>query len=128
MGDTFGLQFLLDDTDRALVSFELEIGWATAAGVDVAALLGANAGRFSLAHVKDVAASTVPNFAFRQDPAPVGQGVIDFASLLPKAYEAGVRAFFVEQEAPFAGDRLEAMAKYNAYLAGLRARKGGSAD
>jgi len=59
-------------------------------------------------HVKDVKATTKPNFAFQMDPTEVGSGSIDWKKLLPAAYAAGVRDFFVEQEAPFEKPRIEA--------------------
>jgi sugar phosphate isomerase/epimerase len=38
----------------------------------------------------------------------VGSGTIDWKRLLPAAHAAGVRDFFVEQEAPFDKPRIEA--------------------
>jgi sugar phosphate isomerase/epimerase len=105
---TTGLEILLKDTDPALVSFEMDVGWVVAAGHDPFALLKAHAGRFKQVHVKDVKASTKPNFAFRQDPTEVGSGIIPWKRLLPAAYAEGVRGFFVEQEPPFERPRIEA--------------------
>jgi len=59
--------------------------------------------------VKDVKATTKPNFAFQQDPIEVGGGVIPWPKLLPAAYGEGVRGFFVEQEPPFTRPRIEAV-------------------
>ena len=108
-GDTNGLAILLANTDPALVQFEMDVGWVVAAGHDPFALLKAHPGRFRQMHVKDVKATTRPNFAFQQDPAEVGAGIIDWKRLLPAAYAAGVREFFVEQEPPFARPRLESV-------------------
>jgi len=108
VGGTTGLEILLKGTDPALVSFEMDVGWVVAAGHDPFALLMAHAGRFKQMHVKDVKASTKPNFAFRQDPTEVGSGIIPWKRLLPAAYAEGVRGFFVEQEPPFERPRIEA--------------------
>jgi sugar phosphate isomerase/epimerase len=108
-GGTTGLEILLRKTDPALVQFEMDVGWVVAAGVDPFALMKAHPGRFRLMHVKDVKATTKPNFAFQQDPTEVGSGVIDWKRLLPAARAAGVRDFFVEQEAPFDKPRIEAV-------------------
>ncbi|HXA39887.1 MAG TPA: sugar phosphate isomerase/epimerase [Phenylobacterium sp.] len=108
VGGTTGLEILLKGTDPALVSFEMDVGWVVAAGHDPFALLKAHAGRFKQMHVKDVKASTKPNFAFRQDPTEVGSGIIPWKRLLPAAYAEGVRGFFVEQEPPFERPRIEA--------------------
>jgi len=104
-----GMELLLRGADPALVQFEMDVGWVVAAGHDPFAILKAHPGRFRQMHVKDVKATTKPNFAFQQDPAEVGSGIIDWKRLLPAAYAAGVREFFVEQEPPFERPRLEAV-------------------
>lgn len=50
----------------------------------------------------------------RNDPADV-----DWKRILPLGYEAGVRYFYVEQEPPFAGPRMEAARTDYRYLARL---------
>jgi len=109
VGGTTGLEILLKNTDPALVQFEMDAGWVVAAGADPFALMKAHPGRFKLMHVKDVKASTKPNFAFQQDPTEVGSGIIDWKKLLAASYAAGVRDYFVEQEPPFEKPRLEAI-------------------
>jgi len=108
-GAANGLEILLKGTDPALVQFEMDVGWVVAAGHDPFALLKAHPGRFRQMHVKDVKATTKPNFAFEQDPTEVGSGIIDWKALLPAAYAHGVRDFFVEQEPPFVRPRIEAV-------------------
>ena len=107
-GGTTPLEILLNNTDPKLVTFEMDVGWVVAAGADPFALMKAHKGRFSQMHVKDVKATTKPNFAFQQDPTEVGSGIIPWVKLLPAAYAEGVRGFFVEQEPPFARPRIEA--------------------
>ena len=109
VGGSTGLAQLIKDTDPTLVSFEMDAGWVVAAGADPAALLAAYPGRFSAMHVKDVKASTRPNFSFQLDPCEVGRGTIDWKSLLAKAYRANVRQFYVEQEPPYSMPRLESV-------------------
>jgi sugar phosphate isomerase/epimerase len=108
-GPTNGQEILLKNTDPALVQFEMDAGWVVAAGHDPLALLKAHPGRFRQMHVKDVKASTKPNFAFQQDPADLGTGIIDWKRILPAAHAAGVREFYVEQEAPFDKPRIESV-------------------
>jgi sugar phosphate isomerase/epimerase len=119
VGSSTGLDQLIQNTDPALVSFEMDAGWVVAAGADPAALLAAHPGRFSAMHIKDVKASTRPNFSFQLDPCEVGQGTIDWKSLLPKAYKANVRQFYVEQEPPYSMPRLESVAVSFKYLNAL---------
>jgi sugar phosphate isomerase/epimerase len=61
------------------------------------------------------------NFALSMKPAEVGSGMLDWASILPAAYDAGVRHFYVEQEPPFAMPRIEAARKSFGFLSQLRA-------
>jgi sugar phosphate isomerase/epimerase len=113
------LGLMIQGTDPTLVSFEMDAGWVVAAGADPVALLTAHPGRFSAMHVKDVKASTRANFAFEQDPCEVGRGIIDWKTLLAKAYQASVRQFYVEQEPPFSKSRLESVAMSFNYLNAL---------
>jgi len=109
VGGTTGLEILLKATDPALVQFEMDVGWVVAAGADPFALIKAHPGRFRMMHVKDVKATTKPNFAFQQDPTEVGSGIIDWKRLLAASYAAGVRDYFVEQEPPFAKLRMDSV-------------------
>jgi sugar phosphate isomerase/epimerase len=116
-----GYEILLANTDPDLVHFEMDAGWVAAAGQDPFALLRDHPGRFVAMHVKDIKATTKPNFVFEQDPTEVGSGKIDWPRLLPAAQAAGVRDFFVEQEPPFAHSRLESVGISFDYLSKLRA-------
>lgn len=122
LGDTNGLELLLKHTDPDLVSFELDVGWVAAAGVDPAMVFAHHKGRFTHMHVKDIKATTQPNYVLKMDPTEVGSGRLDWARLLPAAYAAGVRAFFVEQEPPFTRPRMEAAKISHDFLAGLVAK------
>lgn len=76
-----------------IMSFELDLCWATKAGVDPVDLFKQHPGRFPLWHVKDLDKS-------RQGPVPVGQGVIDFKRIFDNAGTAGMQHFFVEHDMP----------------------------
>jgi sugar phosphate isomerase/epimerase len=121
LGSTNGLEVLIKNTDPALVTFEVDIGWVAAAGADPYAFLGAHKGRLSLMHVKDIKADTKGNYALSMDPAEIGSGSLDWKRLLPAAYAAGVREFYVEQEPPFTRPRIEAAKISFDYLAGVQA-------
>ncbi|MBJ7443020.1 MAG: hypothetical protein JHD32_01650, partial [Sphingobium sp.] len=60
------------------------------------------------------------NFALSMKPAEVGSGVLDWGKILPAAYKAGVRHFYVEQEPPFTIPRLEAIGRSAEYLHALK--------
>ncbi|HEX8756592.1 MAG TPA: hypothetical protein VF745_09655 [Steroidobacteraceae bacterium] len=72
--------------------------------------------RFRLMHVKDIKAATLPNHAFEMDPADVGSGTLDWKAILPAGYNVGVRYYYVEQEPPFAGPRMDAARADYRYL------------
>lgn len=118
-GEGTGFDILVKNTDPALVTFEMDIGWVAAAGVDPLALLKKYKGRFSLMHVKDIKADTKPNFDLAMDPAEIGSGKLAWKTLLPTAYAEGVRGFYVEQEPPFTRPRIEAAKISYDYLAGV---------
>lgn len=116
-GASTGLDILIAETDPKLVSFQADVGWIAAAGVDPLAYIQKHRGRFSAMHVKDIKTSTQPNFDLKMDPTEVGSGRIDWKRLLPAAAAAGVRGFYVEQEAPFERPRIEAAKISHDFLA-----------
>jgi sugar phosphate isomerase/epimerase len=81
---------LLKETDPALVDFELDLGWAVAAGADPLALFDKYPGRFKLLHVKDMNAEN--------QSVVVGQGKIDFAAIFAQSEKAGAQFYIVEYE------------------------------
>ena len=116
---TRGWDILIADTDPKLVSFEVDIGWVVAGGLDPVALLDGLAGRVRQLHVKDLNAPSEPKEALKMDSTEVGSGIVDWRKVLAAAYRAGARQFYVEQEPPFKLDRFEAVAKSYAYLNNL---------
>ena len=121
VGGKTGLDIMLAETDPKLVMFELDIGWAAAGGKDPVAVFAKNPGRYRAAHMKDLKPSSQPNFEFKMDPTEVGAGKLEWGKILPAAYKAGVRMFYVEQEPPFEFPRLVSAAKCFAYLDALKA-------
>jgi sugar phosphate isomerase/epimerase len=115
LGNTNGFEVLMRETQPDLVSFELDAGWAAAAGVDLIQLLARHPRRFRQMHLNDLA-DTPTNYVFQLDPAVIGSGTIDWSAVLHAAYAAGVRQFFVEQEPPFTQDRFAAIAESAAHV------------
>lgn len=83
---------LLDETDPALVDFELDFFWVRKAGQSIIPVLGKAPGRFTMAHIKDMDA--------QGDMADVGAGVIEFADILGNEAASGLRHLFVEHDQP----------------------------
>ena len=83
---------LLENTDPALVGFELDCYWASFAGHDPLHILQEHGDRIRMLHLKDKLADG--------SMAPVGEGVIDFAAVLAKASALGIKYGFVEHDNP----------------------------
>lgn len=86
--------WLVRDTDPALVAFELDVYWAQYAGTDALAAIEGLTGRVPLLHVKDMAAD-----ASRAD-VPVGAGCMPWPAIFAAAAKAGTEWYIVEQDYP----------------------------
>ena len=106
-----GWDVLIAQTDPALLVFELDLLWATFAGVDPVQLFQRNPGRYPLWHVKDIRrlretmASVPANHTTMQaitaaaaQLTAVGTGDIDFARIFAQARTAGLEHYFVEND------------------------------
>jgi sugar phosphate isomerase/epimerase len=115
------LDVLMKTTDPKLVSLELDVMWASVAGVDPVSVLKQYGDRIPLVHLKNVAPGTaqrfneeIPKEAFRE----LGNGAVDIPAVLRAAKEAGVKHYFVEQdETP--GDPLQSLRASFQYLESL---------
>jgi sugar phosphate isomerase/epimerase len=95
------------------LGLELDLGWAWAAGEPPEALLRATAGRCSLAHLKDLRRTDG-----EVSDTPLGDGEIDWRSIVPVALEVGVEWLIVEQDHP--GEQpVAAVARSFEYLEGV---------
>lgn len=115
-----GYDELLRQTDPALVTMELDIGWVVTAGVDPLTYLTRHAKRISLLHVKEVrkGARTVTDRLDAQT-TEVGSGQIDWRELFAAMKPETIRHYFVEQE-NFERPPLEAVKISFDYLHGLQ--------
>jgi sugar phosphate isomerase/epimerase len=90
--DTLLINNLLDATDPALVSLEIDVYWAAYAGIDPLAFLQRRGDRVPLLHVKDMEAS--------REMTEVGAGTLDMAAIISAAQAGGTRWFIVEHDHP----------------------------
>jgi sugar phosphate isomerase/epimerase len=88
------LDGLLTGTDPALVSFEMDVYWVTKAGHDPLALMAKYPGRFPLLHIKDATAAP------ERRMVDVGEGTIDWRTILTTANRQGLQHAFVEHDQP----------------------------
>ena len=90
---------LMQNTDPALVDFEMDIYWVVTAGQDPVEWMKKYNWRFKLCHVKD----RKKNKPFREGESNqsciVGKGSIDYKSILGEAKNLGMKYYILEQEA-----------------------------
>ena len=98
-----GYEILLKETDRNLVSFELDLYWVVRSGNDPVKLFKENPGRFKLWHVKDM---DKVNPALNTE---IGSGSIDFKTIFKEVKQSGMKHFFVEQENNYKPNAFEAI-------------------
>ncbi len=108
VGDTNGMQILLDELDPAYVDIELDFHWAAVGGAEPAELFAAHPGRFTLCHVKDITADGVM--------ADVGAGVLPWGDYFAMSEQAGLVHYLVEHDQP--GDPLASVTASYRYLTG----------
>jgi len=109
---------LLNETDPALVDFELDIYWASYSGQDPLVWLSKYPNRFKLCHVKDKSRAPYPREGYQS--VDLGTGSIDFKKILPKAVDLGMEYLIVEQEFYPNGTQLEAAGTGASYMKRLR--------
>jgi sugar phosphate isomerase/epimerase len=119
-GTTTGLELLMSNTQKDVVSLEMDVFWVSVAGHDPVELLKTYSGRVKLLHLKDkpkdIATQyneNVPHTAFKE----VGSGSIDIPAVLAAADAAGVENYFVEQDFT-PGDPIASLRKSYEYLSG----------
>lgn len=110
LGGKLPYDFLLDNTDPALVKMEMDICWTVAAEQDPVAYFNRYPGRFPLVHVKDwlkdgtqskdYAGALGPETKFTGQMANVGSGSIDWKRIFAQADNAGIKHYIVEHDNP----------------------------
>lgn len=111
-------EVMLNNTDPALVDFEMDIYWVVAAGADPNTWFSRYKNRFRLCHVKD--RSKNPGADNGKNSVDLGTGSINWQSILKAARKNGMQYYIVEQEAYPNGSSLEAAKVNAAYMKGLK--------
>jgi len=89
----------LKEMDKDLMTMELDLFWATKAGIDPVDLFKKYPGRFQLFHMKDMFTKEAPFYKTEtSDFAPVGEGLINFKEILAAKNIAGLKYMVVEQD------------------------------
>ena len=88
---------MMQNTDKNLVDFEMDIYWVVTAGQDPIAWINKYPGRFKLSHIKDRKKGAP--LSEREVSVDLGTGGIDFKSILKEAGKKGMEYYIVEQDA-----------------------------
>ncbi|MFT3903089.1 MAG: sugar phosphate isomerase/epimerase [Niabella sp.] len=111
----FPQDIMMKESDPALVDFEMDIYWTVTAGQDPVAWMKKYNGRFKLCHVKDRRKNTPYKEGESNQSCIVGQGSMDYKSILGSAKKLGMQYYIVEQEA-YEKSPLECVKEDAAYL------------
>jgi len=104
---------LVHESDPALLGFTLDTYWAQHGGMDVADLVRRMAGRIDVCHYKDyTVVDGRPRFA------AIGDGNMNWPSLLAAFEEAGCKYAFIEQDDCYEKDPFDELARSWRFLAG----------
>ena len=101
LGGTTGFDVLVENTDPELVCFEMDCYWVTQAGQDPVAMLQMLGKRVRMLHLKDRQRGFPPSQELNKSAehfTEVGNGTIDWNSVLSSAERLGIEHLFVEQD------------------------------
>ncbi|HEY6505915.1 MAG TPA: sugar phosphate isomerase/epimerase [Chitinophagaceae bacterium] len=107
---------IMENSDPALVDFELDIYWVVTAGQDPEAWFKKYPNRFRLCHVKD----RMKNATEREATCTLGEGIIDFPKILKTAKANGMQYYIVEHERYDGTTPLKAVEADAAYMKKLK--------
>ena len=106
---------LMAETKPKLVSYQMDVFWIVHPGQDPVKLLGKYGSRFELMHVKDMKAGTKHDLTGHSDvnnDVQLGTGVMDWPAILGAAKKAGVKWYFIEDEADAAAKQIPGSLKF----------------
>ena len=111
---SYGYDVLLNETDHALVKFEIDCGWMVVGGASPVEYMKKHPGRFRMIHVKDFKA--MPQGGKRPEGSELGAGFIDYKPIFAEGRRAGIQHAFAEQEGPYTKPEMESARIDYAYL------------
>jgi sugar phosphate isomerase/epimerase len=94
---------LVAKTNPRYVRFQMDVFWIVNPGQDPVKLFQKYGKRFELMHLKDMKRGTPQAFTGHSDVTNnvvLGEGMIDWPSVLRAAKKAGVKWYFIEDESP----------------------------
>ena len=113
----FPQDVMMQNTDPSLVDYEMDIYWVVTAGQDPEAWFKKYKNRFRLCHIKDRTKGATE----AADSCNLGEGSIDFPSIVKAAKANGMEYYIVEQEKYAGTTPLKAIEVDAAYMKKLNA-------
>lgn len=95
--------YIVEQTDPAYVSFEMDVLWVFHPGHDPVQLLNKYGKRFQLMHVKDLKKGVKGDYSGStpvENDVALGTGQLDLPAIIKAAKEAQVKYFYIEDESP----------------------------
>lgn len=105
-----GYDIIMQETDPSLVKLQMDLYWVMhSSKLSPAQLIAKQPGRFVMWHIKDMDKKN-------RDYSELGNGSIDFTTILPEASKAGLEYYYIEQGGNFARDPMTSITDSAAYF------------
>ena len=110
------LDLLMAETNPKFVNFQMDVFWIVFPGQDPVKLLQKYGKRWELMHLKDMKKNlqtgALTGKTDVSNDVALGTGQMDWPAILQAAQKAGVKHYFIEDEAPTAAEQIPQSLKY----------------
>lgn len=110
------LDLLIQETKPDAVSFEMDVFWIVQGAQDPVKWLEKYPTRWVMLHLKDLrkgaAVGRLPKQTPKTDQVALGDGQMDWPSILRTAAKVGVKHYFIEDESPAVEEQLPVSLRY----------------
>lgn len=107
--------YIVQNTDPAFVSFEMDVLWVFHPGEDPKKLLKKYGNRFQLMHVKDLKKGVKGDYSGRtpvENDVALGTGQLKLSGILKTAKKVGIKYYYIEDESPHVKEQVPISLSY----------------
>jgi sugar phosphate isomerase/epimerase len=109
-GGENGYSIIMRETDPKLVKLQLDLYWVMhSSTLSPSEIISKQPGRFVMWHIKDM-------HKVSRDYTELGNGSIDYTTILPDSSRAGLQYYFIEQGGNFAKNSMQSIADSAAFF------------
>jgi sugar phosphate isomerase/epimerase len=109
-GGKNGYEIIMSETDPSLVKLQMDLYWVMRSSrLTPSQLIAKQPGRFVMWHIKDMDKQN-------KDYSELGNGSIDFTTILPEASRSGLQYYYIEQGGNFQHDPITSVTDSAAYF------------